>query len=113
MYQDKREVEFNYIKAAYDHPYILYAFAAGNSGTYNTINCPGNSKNVLTVSSSSFISSSYLEFFQSTLTVSQFGENESKMSPRNDVGFGTPFLDRIIGLKDTGLRFIDNETIRY
>ena len=64
-----REIDFNYNKAAYDHPYVLYVFAAGNSGTYNTINCPSSSKNVLTVSSSSFVSSSYLEFFQSPMTI--------------------------------------------
>ena len=39
-------------------------------------------------------------------------QNENKMSPRNDVGFGTPFLDRILGFKDTSLRFIDGETIK-
>lgn len=66
---NNREVEFNYNKAAFDHPDVLYVFAAGNSQAYNTINCPGSSKNVMSVSAASFISSAYLGFAQSRVEI--------------------------------------------
>ena len=56
------EVEFRYNKAAYDNPYILYVFAAGNSKNYNTIYCPANAKNVATVGSVEQVSSTASEF---------------------------------------------------
>lgn len=63
------EVEFTYNKGAYEHPYVLYLFAAGNSYSYNTINSPGNAKNVFTVSSMEFISSSFLEYSQGEIYI--------------------------------------------
>ena len=66
---NNREIEFNYNKAAFEHPDVLYVFAAGNSQAYNTIYCPANSKNVLSVSAASFVSSAYLYFRQTNIEI--------------------------------------------
>ncbi|KAK8844480.1 hypothetical protein M9Y10_024340 [Tritrichomonas musculus] len=58
---NEKEIEFSYNKAAYDNPDVLYVFAAGNSGKYNTIYCPGNAKNIATVGSVEKTSSAILE----------------------------------------------------
>ncbi|KAK8854160.1 hypothetical protein M9Y10_016717 [Tritrichomonas musculus] len=55
------EIQFNYNKAAFEHPEILYLFATGNNGQYNTVNCPANAKNVLSVTSSDMISAANFE----------------------------------------------------
>lgn len=79
--RSNREAEFNYNKAAFEHPNILYVFAAGNSMLYNTIYCPGNSKNVLTVSASESISSSYLELYPATIEI----QNETNSIQANEI----------------------------
>lgn len=100
------EEEFAYNKIAYENPDVLYVFAAGNSQNYNTINCPGNAKNVLSIGATESISSSILEFSFTTIEV----QNSSFSFEAQE------FMARIISnkMKDDPLKYyVDLSVVDY
>ncbi|OHT09675.1 Clan SB, family S8, subtilisin-like serine peptidase [Tritrichomonas foetus] len=76
---------YKYNKIAYEHPDILYLFAAGNDYSYFSINSPSEAKNIIAVGATNGPSSNIIELSKSKVIIKfENGQNNQKVNNKKN-----------------------------